>query len=520
MRCYRYDRRMHSHRTTSWLSLVTFLSAATGLFAACSSSDVQPIPSDATCTSDLASIQEAIFAKNCTQAGCHSATDRAAQLDLASTGLEARLVGAPSATCADQVLVDPGHPERSFLFDKIDAETPACGARMPIGKVLSAGELGCVEQWITGLPPSDVPDAGGDGSSCETCGGADCVDLQIDNANCGSCGAACPAGASCNAGTCACSGMLTACGSACVDTSTDIANCGGCDKACPQGSLCADSQCVCPGGLEACGSACVDTKSDAMNCGTCGKACGAGLVCNGGFCTVTCGPLTNCNGSCVDTSTSLTNCGACGKACPAGASCNAGTCACPAGTSACNGTCINTTTDPSNCGACGKVCAMGTTCVDGACACPGGGTSCGNSCVDTQTDPNNCGGCGKTCALGQTCAGGACNCGNASVSFSADVQPILTASCATIGCHRGVMPQEGLDLSTGKSYAGLVNVTAKQCNDGRKRVMPGDPAASYLIDKMMGVDLCFGTAMPKLGGVPNQQITTIANWICGGAPNN
>ncbi len=80
--------------------------------------------------------------------------------------------------------------------------------------------------------------------------------------------------------------------------------------------------------------------------------------------------------------------------------------------------------------------------------------------------------------------------------------------------------QDGLDLSVGKAFAGLVNITAKQCNDGRKRVLPGDSAQSYLIDKMMGIDLCFGTKMPKVGTLPSQQVTTVANWICAGAPNN
>jgi hypothetical protein len=106
------------------------------------------------------------------------------------------------------------------------------------------------------------------------------------------------------------------------------------------------------------------------------------------------------------------------------------------------------------------------------------------------------------------------------VSFAANVQPIFTASCASAGCHKGIAAQEGLDLSVGKAYGGLVNVNAKQCNDGRKRVLPGEPSQSYVIDKMTGVDLCFGTAMPKLGALPSGQITTVANWICAGAPNN
>jgi hypothetical protein len=40
------------------------------------------------------------------------------------------------------------------------------------------------------------------------------------------------------------------------------------------------------------------------------------------------------------------------------------------------------------------------------------------------------------------------------------------------------------------------------------------------MDKMMGVDLCSGTAMPKLGSLPSAELEIIANWICAGAPNN
>jgi hypothetical protein len=72
----------------------------------------------------------------------------------------------------------------------------------------------------------------------------------------------------------------------------------------------------------------------------------------------------------------------------------------------------------------------------------------------------------------------------------------------------------------GKAYAGLVNVVAAQCSDQRKRVLPGQPSQSYLIDKMMNVDICFGSKMPKLGALPQGQITTVADWICEGAPNN
>jgi hypothetical protein len=82
------------------------------------------------------------------------------------------------------------------------------------------------------------------------------------------------------------------------------------------------------------------------------------------------------------------------------------------------------------------------------------------------------------------------------------------------------MPQAGLNLSAGNSYQELVNVATSQCNDGRKRVLPGQPSESYVIDKMMGVDLCFGTQMPKLGTIGAGSIATVSNWICAGAPDN
>ncbi len=227
------------------------------------------------------------------------------------------------------------------------------------------------------------------------------------------------------------------------------------------------------------GAACIDLQTDANHCGTCNNVCGQNMVCNMGTCAGGCGALTQCGASCVDTQTDVSHCGICNMACPAGTPCTNGKCECPAGKSPCNG-----------------------------------------ACVDTTSDPNNCGACGQECALGQTCSDGKCSCGLSSVSFSGAVQPILTAKCASAGCHAGVVPQAGLNLTNGKSYAAIVNVAASQCNDGRKRVKPSDPGASYVIDKMTNVDICFGTQMPKLGQIQSTEIQTVVDWICQGAPNN
>jgi len=96
----------------------------------------------------------------------------------------------------------------------------------------------------------------------------------------------------------------------------------------------------------------------------------------------------------------------------------------------------------------------------------------------------------------------------------------LTANCASIGCHVGSAPKENLDLSTGKTYSNTVNVAANECSS-RKRVIPGDPANSYVMQKLLGVNLCSGSQMPKAGSsLPSSDLQAISNWICEGAPNN
>ena len=112
--------------------------------------------------------------------------------------------------------------------------------------------------------------------------------------------------------------------------------------------------------------------------------------------------------------------------------------------------------------------------------------------------------------------------GTIPVSFSADVQPILTANCALAGCHAAPAPQEGLDLRPGRSYARLVNVDSRGC-PRFKRVLPGRPDASYLLFKLAGPPQeCFsGDRMPDLAPpLPARDQDTIRAWIAQGAPDN
>lgn len=85
-----------------------------------------------------------------------------------------------------------------------------------------------------------------------------------------------------------------------------------------------------------------------------------------------------------------------------------------------------------------------------------------------------------------------------------------------MGCHGGPAPAEGLDLSTSsKALADLVDVPSSQCAS-KARVASGDPAASYLVNKLTGSGLCSGTRMPKTGSALSAaEIDTVRAWIAG-----
>jgi hypothetical protein len=98
------------------------------------------------------------------------------------------------------------------------------------------------------------------------------------------------------------------------------------------------------------------------------------------------------------------------------------------------------------------------------------------------------------------------------VSFEHDVQPLI-GHCGGEMCHAGI--------GTSWQYTSLVGVETMQCDDHRLMVAPGDPAASYLMQKLEGRQMCMGVGMPKmLPPLPPAELQTIASWICQGALNN
>jgi len=103
-------------------------------------------------------------------------------------------------------------------------------------------------------------------------------------------------------------------------------------------------------------------------------------------------------------------------------------------------------------------------------------------------------------------------------SFASVVQEIFNRKgCASGSCH-GSAGAAGLSLTSGSSYANLVNVTATQADVFR--VIPGDANGSYLVIKLEGRQT-IGGRMP-LGGsaLDNVDLSNIKNWINQGAKNN
>lgn len=107
-----------------------------------------------------------------------------------------------------------------------------------------------------------------------------------------------------------------------------------------------------------------------------------------------------------------------------------------------------------------------------------------------------------------------------------DPAPPLTAQFASLqsnvftpyctGCHAGAGAPLGLRLTEDASYAAIVNQPSVE-QPQLKRIAPGNPDASYLLQKVSGT-AAVGGRMP-LGGppLPSDAIAALRQWILDGA---
>jgi hypothetical protein len=106
-----------------------------------------------------------------------------------------------------------------------------------------------------------------------------------------------------------------------------------------------------------------------------------------------------------------------------------------------------------------------------------------------------------------------------SADFESIQENIFTPICSV--CHAGGSAPEGLRLDAANSYNLLVGVPSAEV-PSIMRVKPGDPANSYIIQKLQGI-AAVGKQMPD--GCPTSQpcltatqIGFIQQWITNGAP--
>jgi hypothetical protein len=111
------------------------------------------------------------------------------------------------------------------------------------------------------------------------------------------------------------------------------------------------------------------------------------------------------------------------------------------------------------------------------------------------------------------------------VSFAADVQPILSGSCAFSNCHGTTSPNppaKPMVLATGSAYDNIAGVSAAQLST-MQRIRAGEPDNSYLIHKLQGTHRSVGgsgSQMPLGGTLAQAQIDLIRRWVTEGARRN
>ena len=103
--------------------------------------------------------------------------------------------------------------------------------------------------------------------------------------------------------------------------------------------------------------------------------------------------------------------------------------------------------------------------------------------------------------------------------LSAIQAKIFTPNCASFSsCHGGVSPQEGMSLVAPAAGA-LIGVASTEVPT-LMRVAPGDPDASYLLQKLERAMPAVGVRMPPDQPLAANKIEAIRLWIAAGAQDD
>jgi len=133
-----------------------------------------------------------------------------------------------------------------------------------------------------------------------------------------------------------------------------------------------------------------------------------------------------------------------------------------------------------------------------------------------------CGGEQSACPEGEVECGDSCIQAPRSDAESIAVD-VLMPSCGFGACHGGTYPEENLALSDADSLRALVGRPSAQ-DPSRNLVEAGDPAASYLVDKLRNRGITesdslgnSATVMPPEQELCEARIVAVEAWIESGA---
>lgn len=99
-------------------------------------------------------------------------------------------------------------------------------------------------------------------------------------------------------------------------------------------------------------------------------------------------------------------------------------------------------------------------------------------------------------------------------TFASIQQNVFTPICTS--CHAGAAAPTGLRLDEASSYAMLVNVASVEVPSLR-RIQPGDPDLSYLVQKIEGRAAVGGRMPLNSPPLPQATIDVIRQWVLEGA---
>ena len=121
-------------------------------------SESDSVTSNVVPLAQFSDIQEKIFSPSCAAfSACHSSQGEAGRCNLVAGRAYGSLVNHAFSQNSSKVLVSPGHPEESFLLNKLRGELgPDEGDRMPLGNPpLSEAQIQAISDWIAAGAPND-----------------------------------------------------------------------------------------------------------------------------------------------------------------------------------------------------------------------------------------------------------------------------------------------------------------------------------------------------------------------------